>query len=75
VLIGASHSQKIAQFHIETGSSATLYLHLFASGAWLRAILQDRLSIGQKLKRDQDSGKDGIKAPCARIILRPQAAA
>ncbi|MBR8174216.1 hypothetical protein KDX27_41865 [Burkholderia cenocepacia] len=43
VLIGISHSQKIGQFHIETGSCATLYLQLFARDAWLRAILQNRL--------------------------------
>ncbi|WP_235021367.1 hypothetical protein, partial [Caballeronia telluris] len=40
VLIGASHSQKIGPFHIETGSFATAYLHLSARCAWLRAILQ-----------------------------------
>jgi hypothetical protein len=39
----APNSQTICQFHIESGSSATLYSPLLPRRVWLHAILQDRL--------------------------------
>ncbi|MBR8030087.1 hypothetical protein [Burkholderia cenocepacia] len=53
VLIGISHSQKIGQFHIETGSCATLYLQLFARDAWLE--LKSEVVYGE-LRREVEGG-------------------